>query len=642
MPAARNVRDFLQGMQPSPAREQLARTLPDRLLRAEFPSPTAQVKDVVAMKRDIVADLAPYPALRILAGIILPLAFGRKETYSELDEESAATVEYLASILLERPSAEPTAEPRSEEDMNAAIQRSLDRVRGITIRTVMDGRRREEETQEPLERIAIAVSVHDAISRWPGYAHQARQLADQLAADQTVAEFLRGTLGFDISQALILEDAATKLLETQFNAHGKQVAESVNALLDELEANPDAVPEHLRVRDEEERARRSQWLLAQAFFAEPLAESLSITTEELATQAKVDRAVAQAFLTAFSCSFGDTRGTSLLTGRTLVRQRPFIAMGEGRYLMTAPGNLLWAIRPTVEAAIKPDNSVFDTYEKSRSAHVEQRAAQLLGEALRTTDLWTNLAYTLDGATYEADVLATIDDVAIVVEAKGGALTDNAKRGRKRELKRELAALLGKSSTQALRLSEELQAGRVPEFHDRASGARVHVDLLDVRRVEAVVVTLEALGHIASKTDELRRAGLLTGVDPPWTVSLYDFEAIAQCCAHAAELTLYISRRRSLDERLEFIDECDLWMLHLRETLDVTGVNGRVLLVNGRSDPLNRALMFDDRMPTMKLDKSAKRRLRESDRKRLPGFISIGEEAIVAAQRGRRPQVRVFN
>jgi hypothetical protein len=90
-----------------------------------------------------------------------------------------------------------------------------------------------------------------------------------------------------------------------------------------------------------------------------------------------------------------------------------------------------------------------------------------------------------------------------------------------------------------------------------------------------------------------------------------------------------------------LDECDLWMLHLRETLDFSAVQGRLLLVDGRSDDLNKAWMFDTRMPAMKLDKRSKRRLRELDRKRPAGYIAASERVIADAQHGRRPRVRAL-
>lgn len=615
--------------------------MPERLKRAELPPLDGGAAEIAKIKQEIALDLAPYDAMHILACLTVTQLFTRSEIYSELDDDSAATIEWVASVLLERPSPLPTAEPAPPATMSAAIQRTLDRTRGITMQAIMGARRRRDQATTALDAIAAEVEVHDAVSRWPGYAAQARMLLERLAESADVATFLRGEIGFDLSQALQIEDAVGRFLTARFNAHGERTAHVVKNLEAEFDAHPEAVPAALKVSDEGERAHRGLWMLAQEHFSERLRDALLVTADDLAAEAEIEVRVVEAFLRAFSSSFGDTKGTSLLTGRNVVRKRPFVTVGDGRYLLTLPGNLLWSIRPLAEAGMKANAAIFHKYESARSRYTEYESARHFATALRTDQVWTNVGYWLDGACYEADVLARVDDVCVVVEAKSGELTGKAWRGRKADLKRDLDKLLGESSIQAGRLAAELQARRIPEFVDRATGAALTIPLEGVDRVESVVVTLEGLGFVGLLLPQLREAGVLDEGEPPWIVSLYDLEAIAGSCAHAAQLTSYIRHRRTLDPRVEFVDECDLWMLHLKETLDFRAVRGRVILVDGRSDDLNQSWMFGARTPKMKLDKLSKRRLRELDRKRPAGFIAAGESVIADAQRGRRPKVQVF-
>jgi hypothetical protein len=635
------VADLIAGIPASAARAKAASAMPDRLMRAELPPLDAGPGDLAKIKQEVAADLAPYEAMHVLACLVIQGMFSRPEIYSELDDDSGAVIEYVASILLERPSPLPTVDPAPPPTMSSAIQRTLDRTRGITMQTILGAKRRETQAKTPLDAIAAGVEMHDAISRWPGYADQARALLTELATHEDVAAFLRSELGFDLREALELEDAVGRLLTDRFNAHGERTAEFVNQLEEQLDAHPDAFPEMLRVSSDEERTERGWWLLAQEQFSERLRDQLLITADELAAEAKTESEVAGAFLRAFSIGFGDTKGTTILTGRNLVRARPFVSDGQGRYLLTLTGNLLWGIRPVVEAAIKCDKNVFHTYETARSAYVEQQAAAHFHKALKTDQVWTNVWYWLDGVRYEVDVIAVVDDVCTVAEVKSGDMSEKAWRGRKAELRRDLQALLGKSSAQCGRLAAEVQAGRIPEFIDRTTQQPVSIPLQGVTRVEAVVVTLEALGFVGLLFPHLRAARFFGDEEPPWVVSLYDLGAVADCCAYTPQFTSYVRRRRTLDERVSFMDECDLWMLHLRETLDFSLVKGREVMVDGRSDDLNKVWMFGGRRPTMKLDKSSKRRLRELDRKRPQGFVTAGEAVIADVQRGRRPQVRTF-
>jgi hypothetical protein len=637
----RTIVDLIASIPEPAARARAEASLPDRLLRAELPPLNGGAAEIAKIKQEIALDLAPYDAMHILACLTVTQSFTRPDVYSELDDDSAATIEWVASVLLERPSPLPVAEPAPPATMSGAIQRTLDRTRGITMQAIMGARRRRDGATTALGAIAAEVEVHDAVSRWPGYADQARSLIQRVAENTDVARALREKQGFDLSQALLLEDAVGRLLTNRFNAHGERTAEVVNDLEMEFEAHPEALPTALRVTTQEGRTERGLWLLAQEHFSERLRDSLLLTADDLAAEAEIDEIIAEAFLRTFSCNFGDTSGTSLLTGRNVVRQRPFVSTGDGRYLLTLPGNLLWSIRPTAEAAVKADAAVFHTYETARSRYTEAECARQFAKALRTDQVWSNAGYWLDGLRYEVDVLVRVDDVCIVVEAKAGGLTGKAWRGRKSDLERDLNKLLGEGTIQAERLATELRAGRTPEFVDRATGASLPIKLTGVNRVESVVVTLEGLGFVGLLVPQLREAGILGKHEPPWIVSLYDLEAIAQACAHAAQLTLFIRRRRTLDARVEFLDECDLWMLHLKETLDFSTTRARVILVDGRSDELNKSWMFADRTPKMKLDKSSKRRLRELDRKRPAGFVAAGEHVIAEAQRGRRPKVKVF-
>jgi hypothetical protein len=635
------VADLIAGIPASAARAKAESAMPARLMRAELPPLDARPGDLAKIKQEVAADLAPYEAIHVLACIVIQGMFSRPEIYSELDDDTAAVIEYVASILLERPSPLPTVDPAPPPTMSGPIQRTLDRVRGMTVQTIMGAKRREAEAKTPLEAIAAGVEMHDAISRWPGYADQARALLTELATDDDVATFLRGKLGFDLHQAIKLEDGVGRLLTDRYNKHGERTAEFIGQLEEQIDAHPDAFPEMLRVSSAEERTKRGMWLLAQEHFSERLRNDLLITAEDLTAKAGIAIEIANAFLRAFSMEFGDTKGTTILTGRNLVRARPFVSDGEGRYLLTLAGNLLWGIRPTVEAAIKTDKTAFHAYEAARSTYVEQQAAGHFRKALKTDQVWTNVWYWLDGKRYEADVIAVVDNVCMVAEVKSGDMSEKAWRGRKAELRRDLQALLGESSEQCGRLAAEVRAGQVPDFIDRTTQEPVPIPLQGVTRVEAVVVTLEALGFVGLLFPHLRAAGLFGDGEPPWVVSLYDLGAVAACSAYTPQFTSYVRRRRTLDERVSFMDECDLWMLHLRETLDFSLVKGREVMVDGRSDDLNKVWMFGARWPTMKLDKSSKRRLRELDRKRPSGFVAAGEAVIAELQRGRRPNVRTF-
>jgi hypothetical protein len=607
--------------------------MPTALRRAHLPALNAGPGDIAQIKKAIASELEPFDAIHVLACMGATQIFSRPDTFSELEADSAATIEYVASILLERESPAPVGEAGNDVAMSAAIQQTLDRTRGITMHAVFSARAREQHAQDPIEAIAAAVEVHDAISRWPGYAHQARELLAVLGEDNDIAQYLRSTLGFDITQALVLEESVGRLLAERYNAHGQQTATTANDLTESLTG-----PTELAASVD---PRAHLAIIAREHFSVRLKQALLISAREVAAESGVDALVAESFLRSFASHFGDTKGTNLMTGRNQVRRRPFVADGEGRYLLTLPGNLLWELRPRIEEELKQCSPLFHTYETARSRYVERAAAAHLRKALKTDQVWTNAVYWLDGDRYEVDVIAVIDDLCVIIEAKAGAMTGRSWRGRKADLLRDLRDLLGKGSRQCARLASELSVGQSPVFSDKLTKVPLDIPVGDATRVESVVVTLEGLGFNGLVFPKLREAGLLGSDEPPWVVSLYDLGTVAHSSSYTPQFTSFIRRRRTLDDRVEFLDECDLWMMHLRETLDFASVRGQLILVEGRSDPLHQTWMFGARPPTMRLDKAAKRRLRELDRKRPAGFVAAGEEVIAAAQRGRRPNVQTF-
>ena len=73
---------------------------------------------------------------------------------SAADFEPAATTEYVASVLLQRPDQQRTAEPVSEPEKNAAVQRTLDRVRGLTLYSLHRGRQATANATTAIDAVA--------------------------------------------------------------------------------------------------------------------------------------------------------------------------------------------------------------------------------------------------------------------------------------------------------------------------------------------------------------------------------------------------------------------------------------------------------------------------------------------------------
>jgi hypothetical protein len=157
---------------------------------------------------------------------------------------------------------------------------------------------------------------------------------------------------------------------------------------------------------------------------------------------------------------------------------------------------------------------------------------------------------------EGDGLLVLDDIAIILEAKGGALGPESRAGDRARLRSDLRKLITDASHQANRLRDRIKTDRGLRLRDGT-----WLDLSNVRETHAVAVTLEDLSAIATVTTSLINAGLLAVQDVPWTVSIHDLGIIRELIDRPAEFVLYLRRRTepAVTLRYHAVDELDLFL-----------------------------------------------------------------------------------
>ena len=571
-----------------------------------FDEPAA-MREVAELKRrigDLVDPHDPAPTIAYLAAsslIDFPLAWASVEH---------DVVEYVVAALLERPPGRGGDSAAAAADLQEAL-RIGEQVRNVT----RNARLRADLTAATaLVRLAAGAEFDDAFHRYPGYLSQGRKLIEScFASDGVVANALQDKLGFDGRQALAMERAFTAEFARRY----------VRFLTAVFLALGDPGPgDHV-----------GAYMQACLGGADVL--SVAQTAPELAEAAAVPPKAAAAFLDAVSIAPGTLRGgLPLITGRNEVRRRPLVEVEPGSYLPTVLGNLLWALRPMLEGALRADSSLWNTYQSARAAYVERATAELLCGALDSDDVFTNVAFRLgdDDTAWEADVVAHLDDVLLVIEVKSGELSARARQGRKRELRQDLRALLGKAARQADRLVAALQDGDAVRLFERATGAPLDVGFAAADCVYPVIVTLEDLTVLTANPSLLRAADIIpSGVGAPWVVNIFDLEMIVAACEYPALLTRYIAERAELDPRVWFNDEAELWLAYLAHGLDFSRVVEPSVLLSGRKMFLNQQWAHGGRAPTMPLRRSEHRRLRALHRDRPPGWLADAEDIIAAVQ-----------
>ena len=368
---------------------------------------------------------------------------------------------------------------------------------------------------------------------------------------------MKALVGFDGQDALRLVDAIWSVFTSKVFHYSRAIKEEI-------------VDEPAAAGSEEWVAHLKEW--SDRFLRSGDYVHWTFTADEIAAASAVSVDVAQAFLEIFSIGFGELRaGRPLLTGLNEVRRRPLVRDAHKRFLVLNQANLVWSIRPTLEERLRADNGAWNRYLMHRAAWLEERAARLLEKALHGSVL-RNASFRLASdpkPLWEVDVLIRVDDVCFVIEAKSGAVSEKARKGRTADARRDLESLIAKSSRQAARLGDAIATGADIQFVDRSSGHQLRFALDGITRVEPVVVTLEDLTPIVANVASLRAADLIAQqIDVPWIVNIFDLDIIVGTVEFTAQLTTYVTQRRHLDARVLVNAETDLWAAFLTSSLSV--------------------------------------------------------------------------
>jgi hypothetical protein len=569
----------------------------------------------IADAKAIISDsLAPFDAIQTLGAIVVFSVFSPAETYSEPTSVPSGRVEYVASTLLERndPGGLRVMTVEQTDRAAGAIQRALDAADEIARNTIFAILSKTEPASDPLKRIAGHLQLMDAGVRGPGYESQAKDLIEELFADAGLEFALRRTLGFTAAEALALETALSGATQERMNETLRTI-ELITNNRHEMALELQRRGEHI----------------------------LSFTPQEISDLTGVGVDVASAFLHKFSVGFGERERAHLLTGLSAIRRRPLVRAADGRYLSTSPLNLLWVLQPAFESALK-DEPEWETFQQRRAAFVETKVVDRLADAVRADMRFVNLQFSIAGGRlYEIDGVVIVDDVAFVLEAKAGRLTDQARRGRVRELRSEIERLVERGASQAARLRSAILEGADVAFFD-GRGAAVDVTLGPVERVEACVVTLEDFSWLVGSRQDLVAANLIDAGEPvPWIVSVFDFELVCLLLEFPAQLTLYLKDRRELPENLTPGDELNLWMIHLLRKLEFPADAGRISLRGDWTDEVDRYFMFrHGELPTMPLSRRTRALVERVDRERKAGHVRAIEQLIARDQATRVPRAAV--
>lgn len=144
----------------------------------------------------------------------------------------------------------------------------------------------------------------------------------------------------------------------------------------------------------------------------------------------------------------------------------------------------------------------------RQTDHDVKVAEIVQEQFPGSDTKRNFKWVEDGTTYEADLTACIDSVALGIECKSGKITPSALRDASGRWRRHTQELLIDPNVQSLRLKSRFGLlGSNPTAADPMRD-EIGCDLGEVRKVVRLSVCLEDFGSIQARRKQVEDTGWL--------------------------------------------------------------------------------------------------------------------------------------
>lgn len=557
----------------------------DRLLRhlnaaGDFASAMESARREFAAAVQRICDVAaPYDVFDVVQSLKLAEATANPETYRETEHEGLAAAIELGAVVLSARGTRQGIAPSSGtqrrrpdgiiEGLQALTREALDAASTLLVVDALAAGTADAQ-------IALSGVLREVFVRNLTYPHMLEATLSGLFDEPSIETDCRATIGCTVAEVRRVIEAIMSLHTGRLDERMlslRQFAQVTRDAFEEWRAaggrtvgDPGPMPEvPLETR---ERARQS-W---DATWDNPADASIidvhAIETRTGLPKVVVESAVA---LLSYDLTPGDPVQAALkfVNGRSPFRTRPVLRDGQGTAMPTHDGLLLPAVRERVEEELKPTAS-WERYAKHRGQFLESTGLSLLSSLLPGAAVRVSIEYFVPNNNapspevlpsdytklVEADGLLLLDDVAIVLEAKSGALGPESRAGNRVRLHGDLRKLVTEGAAQGNRLRDRIKLDKGLVLRDRA-----WLDLSFIREVHVIALTLEDLSAIAAATVSLIQAGLLAPEDVPWTVSIHDLEIIRDLVDRPAEFLLYLRRRTEPAVTMLYhaVDELDFFL-----------------------------------------------------------------------------------
>ena len=488
-------------------------------------------------------------------------------------------VELLQALLLTLDRSEWGEEPASSQQ----IQRAIDAV--IALAKAFHRRRliHLEECADDLERLTV-IGLQELMRDYTQMVRNWSTHSEMLNIVRAVHEPLDAALaahhGFSASDLIDVADSLVDIHQERTGGHfallkdvfrartTKAIVHGFFSRFEGVEGDPDeflaSFPKRIPLRDLKMilRCHADRWLFTY-MCVEPaiLAERIG---KPVATVAKVFHALGMR-----PGSLRESDPEHLFLANPLW-ERPVLQVGD-EFIFFAPQGIV-SFLPTILRGLVKQASLAKKLEKRRTSYLEEELACIVGQALPSATLRSNQKWKWQGVEYETDLIAVLDRVVLIGEAKSGVLTAGALRGGPRSVRDHVEELLVNPAMQSGRLRDILLAASSGDIAavEVVTGLDLGIDPARIEEVLRLSVTLDDFSALSSAQADLRRAGWLPveTILPP-TMQLAELRTVAHILDDPAYFLNYLSSRAAIQGgNSVFAFELDFLGAYLESGLDL--------------------------------------------------------------------------
>ena len=250
-----------------------------------------------------------------------------------------------------------------------------------------------------------------------------------------------------------------------------------------------------------------------------------------------------------------------------VHLKPFIKTDEEKYFSVIPHMFSHNALDILESFIAQNSKIKKQYLSVKGRYLEEKVENLMKKSFPKAEVYKGSLWKRedDDKLYENDLIVIIEEFAIIIECKSGAISPPAKRGAPERLFKTMKELVVEPSEQAIRFQNFLKEN--PNLHKLKTNS-VTVNNIDSSKISFYIplgVTLSNLGSIGCNLKKLISAKIishkLSELAP--SISYSDLEIIFEILTTQSEKIHYLSRRREFEAHANFQgDEMDLFGFYL--------------------------------------------------------------------------------